>query len=245
MAVFQKIISEFDGSNDLAQAEREALNALSSLAESKRELFASEINLLILDAGTGTNKTVPISKVLKSDGLSRAYTSHSAKDIADTVKEAIGGFIEGGAGNILDGIFSLLSKTLEIFLGSTTGEEGTKKMYWTYATEYAVYRVDVMAWSRSISATSLKTKIEKSTAYSYVISNVDIDKISWGDFIAIYALQLDNTPNTTKEQRDQAKALMKETWLFLKGPSAAAALKAEPRTYTEIEAEYQLPLIAI
>jgi hypothetical protein len=243
MAVFSKIISEFDGSNDLAQAEREALNALASLADSKRELFASEINLLILDAGTGTNKTVPISKVMRSDGLSRAYTSHSAKDISETLKTALGGFIEGGTNNIINGVFTLLSKTLEIFLGSTEGQESTRKTYFVYATDFSIYRVDVMAWSRSVSAVSLKTKIEQSTAFTYVISNVDVDKITWGDFIAIFALQLDNTPDVTKEQREEARARMRETWTFLKGPGMAA-LDTEIPSYAKIEGEYILPLIA-
>ena len=69
---FRTIIEGFDGSADLAQAQREALETLEALSDTKRELFSKEINLLILDAGTGSNKTVPISIVQKSYGMSRA-----------------------------------------------------------------------------------------------------------------------------------------------------------------------------
>ncbi|RJF90337.1 hypothetical protein [Sphingomonas cavernae] len=244
MSTFSKILESFDGSDELAQAEREALDALAGLADAKRELFTKQINLLILDAGTGTNKTVPISSVLRTDGLSRAYSSSSAKDIGDVLKTALGGFIEGGVDNILDGIFSILTRTLEIFLGSTEGEELTKAEYFVYSTEFAIYRVDLMAWSRTVTAVSLKSKIEQSTAFSYVISNVDIERIKWIDFVAIYTLQLKNIESLTPEERAAAKQRMTDTWNFLKGPDVeAAALEAAPN-FARVEAEYQIPLVS-
>ncbi|KKZ84086.1 hypothetical protein B5K05_23490 [Rhizobium phaseoli] len=245
MAVFGKLISEFDGSSDLAQAEREALETLEALGETKRELFTKQINLLILDAGHGTNKTVPISKVLRTDGMSRAFSSHNMKDIPEVIKTAVGGFIEGGTNNIIDGVFSLLSKALEVFLGSTEGQSMTTSKYFVYATDFAIYRVDLMAWSRSVTAASLKTKIEQATAFSYVLSNVDVAKISWSDFVGIFALQLDEISTLTKEERDEARQRMKETWDFLTGGAASAAtLEDLAVTRAHIETEYRLPLIS-
>ncbi len=175
--------------------------------------------------------------------MSRAFSSSSAKDIPEVLKTALGGFIEGGTTNILDGIFSILTRTLEIFLGSTEGEELTKAEYFVYATDFAIYRVDAMAWSRTVKAVSLKTKVEQATAYSYVISIVDVDGISWSDFIAIFALQLDKISTLTPEQRQEARTRMMETWNFLKGPDVSVTLE-EAETYSVIESTYRIPLIS-
>lgn len=244
MSTFGKILQDFDGSSELAQAEREALEALAGMADAKRALFTKEIDLLVFNAGTGTNKTVAISKVLRMDGMSRAYSSSSTKDIAETVKTALGGFIEGGVDKILDGIFSLIARALEVFLGSTEGEELTTAQYFVYGTDFAIYRVDLMAWSRTVKAVSLKKKIEQSTAYAYTLSNVDMERITWSDFSAIYALQLDNIKTLTDEERKQARARMLETWNFLKGPGVAAAKFEEMTSFETIENEYRLPLIS-
>ena len=246
MSVFKKILDEFDGSSDLAQAEREALEALEALSEAKQALFEKEINLLILDAGVGTNKTVPISKVIRASGMARAYTSSSAAHITETLEEAVGDFIEGGADNIVSGIFKILAKALEVFLGSSEGRSESIKEYFVYATDFAIYRVDLMAWGRFVKAASLKTRIEQSTAYSYVISNVDVEQISWADFVAIYALQLDKVPDLTKEQRDEARERMRDTWNFLKGPDGADLAFLDSQTsFGVIQGEYNLPLIRL
>lgn len=241
MSTFQKVVQDFDGSGDLAEAQREVVETLSLLAQTKMELFHKKINLLILDAGQGTNKTVPISSVVRSDGMTRAFTSSSAGDISQTLKDAVGGFIEGGTESILDGVFAILTKALEIFLGSASGSDEQIDQYFLLPTEFAIYRVDLAAWSRTIVAKSLKTSIQQATAYAYVMSNVNIDEISWSDFVAIYALQLDKMTNLTSEERAKFKQDMKDTWNFLKGDSAANALEAEPTSFAKIEATYQIP----
>jgi hypothetical protein len=244
VAIFKSIVDSIDGSSDLAQAEREALEALEGMAEAKKELFEKEINLLIIDAGVGTNKTVPISKVLRASGMARAYSSNNAADIPKAIEDAVGNFIEGGADNIVKGIFGILSKALEVFLGASEGRSESIKDYFVYATDYAIYRVDLMAWGRYVKAASLKTRIEQATSYSYCISNVDITKITWADFVAIFALQLDQVPTLTKEQRTEARERMKETWDFLQGPTSPNLAVADQMTsFAKIEAEYQLPLL--
>lgn len=250
MAFFRTILEEFDGSSDLAQAQREALETLEALAEAKRELFNKQINLLILDAGTGSNKTVPISIVQKSDGMSRAFSSTSAKDIGDILKKAIGGFVEGGSDNIINGIIDILTRTLEVFLGSSAGVGTTKVEYFVYATDFSIYRVDLMAWARSVTATSLRTKIEQATAYEYCISIVDVDKISWSDFVGLFSLQLDNIKSMTPTERNEARTRMKETWDFLKGPSgedlallAADGSLIDAPSNAQLEREYRIPLM--
>jgi hypothetical protein len=242
MAAFKSIIDQFDGSTELAEAQREALETLAQLAETKRDLFAKEINLLILDAGTGTNKTVPISRIDRTDGMARAFSATSVNDISETLKKALSGFLEGGTDNILAGIFDLLSKTLEIFLGSTSGSDDFRKQYFVFATDFAIYRVDVFAWSRTVTAKSLKQKISQATAYSYCLSNVDTSKISFSDFAAIFALQLDEVKNITAEERKEARARMRETWEFITGNAPTGAEVDATTSYAKILGEYSIPL---
>lgn len=243
MAVFQKVIESFDGSTALAEAEREVVETLAALADAKRVIFEKEINLLILDAGTGTNKTVPVAGYIRGDGMSRAFSSSSPADIAKTLKEALAGFIEGGTTKILEGVFSLLAKTLEIFLGTASGSDDFKKTYFVYATDFAIYRVDAYAWSRTVTASSIKTVMRQATAYSYVISYVDVDRIKWTDFVAIYAFQLDQDKSLTKDERDAARARMQETWKFLKGDTLdAAEIQAKPASFAELTKQYVLPM---
>lgn len=246
MSTFLKVIQDFDGSSDLAEAQREVIETLSQLAQTKKDLFHKRINLLILDAGQGTNKTVPISSIVRIDGMTRAFSSSSAGDIADTLKEAIGGFIEGGSTNILNGIFSILTKALDIFLGSASGSDDQIEQYFLYPTEFAIYRIDLAAWSRTVVAKSLKTSIQQATAYAYVMSNVDIEKISWSDFVAIYALQLDKLSNLTPAERAQFKLDMRDTWNFLKGtPVITEADLVATTSFATIEAQYQVPFTSI
>ncbi|MCT8160574.1 hypothetical protein [Pseudoruegeria sp. SHC-113] len=243
MAIFKNIVDSIDGSDDLAQAEREALDALEALATAKKELFSKQINLLILDAGVGTNKTVPISNVLRSSGMSRAYSSSNAASIPAVLEEAIGGFVEGGTTDVISGVFKIISKTLEIFLGSTEGRAETIEEYFVYATDWGIYRVDLMAWGRFVQAASIKTRMEQTTAFAYVLSNVDIDAIAWKDFVAIFGLQLSKS-DMTEEEKDAARQGMLKTWNFLQGTDVEPVTldMASSKSVAELESEYQIPL---
>ena len=246
MSVFKQVIDSFDGSSELAQAEREALQALEVLGETKKDLFISEIMKLLIDAGTGTNKTVPISSIYRSGGFARAFSSASADDIPKVVEESIGGFIEGGSDNILKGIFDIITRTLQVFLGSSSGESMSKSDYFVYATDFFIYRVDLMAWSRSVTAVSLRKRIEQATAYAFCMSLVDVEKISWPDFVGIYSLQLQQMGNLTDEERTKLKAQMLETWNFMRGDTAKSAelatMEAAP-DFGRLEAEYRIPFV--
>lgn len=85
MGFIKAILKEFDGSEELAQAQREAVQALSALGEAKAELFVREINSDLLTAGQGDNKTVPITSILASTYDVRAYSSTEAEKITSEV----------------------------------------------------------------------------------------------------------------------------------------------------------------
>ncbi|MDH5798946.1 MAG: hypothetical protein OEZ19_10295 [Paracoccaceae bacterium] len=86
--------------------------------------------------------------------------------------------------------------------------------------------------------------IAKTLSYSNVISNVDIEQISWTDFVAIYAMQLDRGPSLTKEERAAARKRMKDTWNYLKGPDGTdLAVTATMTIFEEIEAKYRSALV--
>ncbi|MCG3266665.1 hypothetical protein [Yoonia sp. I 8.24] len=242
MAVFSSVIDTIDGSSDLAQAEREALDALNGLAETKKDLFASDIKLLLLDAGTGPDQSIPISSIIASEGQALAYSSDNAGSIPDVIDETISSFLDGHVDDVIAGIFNALSKALQTFLGAAEGRESQIDRYYVYATEFAIYRVDFMAWAYSISAESLKTKIQQATAFGYVRSIVDIDEITWVDFSGIYGTQLEDI-DLDQEQINAARQQMQDTWNYLKGENGSdlASADAKPTSYADIKERYVLP----
>jgi hypothetical protein len=86
---------------------------------------------------------------------------------------------------------SLLTTAFQVFFGQSTGASDIKKWYFVYATPFSIYRVDAAAWYRMVTAKAIQTKMNKAIAVAYTQSTVDINKITFNDFIAIYSKQLD------------------------------------------------------
>lgn len=61
MGSIRGIIKDFSGEDDLAQAQREAVNSLAALAMSKADNFDLEIKSALRTAGQLDNQTIPIS----------------------------------------------------------------------------------------------------------------------------------------------------------------------------------------
>ena len=61
MGAIRSLIAGADESDKLATEQNAHLDTLAALADAKAELFREEINQKLLDAGTGTDKTIPIT----------------------------------------------------------------------------------------------------------------------------------------------------------------------------------------
>jgi len=190
MSVVKDVINSFDSSDELAQVQKEAVEALAALGNSKAEVFKMEIQESLMSAGNGTNLTVPVSAVLRSLVDVRAYSSTESGHIGDVVKNALSSFIKGTSESIIDGLGSLISETLSVFLGSASASTGTIEEYYVATEGLSIVRVDMKAWYLNVSSSSIKQKMERITAVVAVKSVVDLAKIDFSTFLNLYQQQL-------------------------------------------------------
>jgi hypothetical protein len=215
MSQFIDVIKKFDGSGDLLEAQREVIETLEQLAIAKADVFSSEIDLLLHGAGGNVDKTVPIIIINSKEYSARAFSSTSTGDIAKVVADAIQAFLGGVVSDVLEGVKKLLSKALEVFFGSSSAASSTMRQYFVYATPFCIYRVDMAAWYRMVTASAIQTKINKAVAVAYTQSTVDIENLTWAEFIGIYGLQLQEL-ELTPEKIVKARQDMKDAWNFMK-----------------------------
>lgn len=219
MSIVGDVIKSFDGSGDLLDAQREVINSLEELAQSKAEFFISDIKLLLAGAGQGVDKTVGISKIINSEYTSRAFSSTSSQHIGQEVKDIMGSFLNGGTDSVLGGVSQLITSALTIFLGSSSGASGQQRQYFVYATPFAIYRVDWAAWYRMVTAKAIQEKVERVLSVAYTQSTVDVNSLQWSDFIAIYTQELGDIKSLTKKEIATLKQEMSDAWDWMKKES--------------------------
>jgi hypothetical protein len=190
MGAIRNVINGFDASSEVGKTQRELVENLAKLAESKAQFFELEVSTGLRTAGSPDNQTVPVEAVLNSVTQTHAYASDSAGKIGDTVKAALKSFVTGSKTEILDGVGNLISDALTIFLGSGSASESTLKQYYVMTEGFSVVRVDLRAWYLDVEATSIKTKVQKATAFVAVKSTVDLAKIRFNTFLNLYQNQL-------------------------------------------------------
>jgi hypothetical protein len=233
MAGIGSIIKSFDGSDELAQSQREVVESLSKLGESKADFFDLTLKDKLRTAGQDGNPTVPISAILASTRQVRAFSSSSAGHIAEEVKTALKGFIDGSTEGVLDGVGTLISSALTIFLGEAAASTGSISDYYVMTSGLSVLRMDLMAWYQNVTAKSIYEKMERVSAFVAVKSVVDLGKIDFSTFLFLYQQQLvrGKVPETDiKKAMQDAKEIYKEFQSLNKGSSTngVKALTAHP-----------------
>jgi hypothetical protein len=211
MSIVRDIVKQFDASDELAQTQREVVESLAKLGESKAEFFDLKIQQSLRTAGGADNQTVPISAILASKKEVRAYSSTSAEHIADTVKKSLESFVAGSAKDIVDGVSGLISGALTIFLGEASAATGTIEEYYVLTEGLSVVRVDMKAWYQNVSAKGVYAKMERVSAVVAVKSTVDLAKIDFNTFLYLYQNQL-QMAKLTKEQVTEALREAKEIY---------------------------------
>jgi hypothetical protein len=229
MGAIRKVLESFDGSDETAQMQKELVENLAKLAEAKAEFFELQISTNLLTAGSADNRTVPVEAVLDSATETHALTSGSLKEIGDAVSRSLKSFLSGSKDDILNGVGDLIHDALKVFLGDGSASMDTLKRYYVMTEGLSIVRVDLMAWVLNVEAQSLKTKVEKVSAFSVVKSAVDLSKVKFNTFLNFYSTQLARA-KLDDERIGAALSEAHEIYArFLELPTAAADVGQEPR----------------
>ncbi len=186
MSAIRNLITSADQSDKLAQEANAHLDTLSALADAKADLFREKITQSLLNAGQGSDKTIPITAVKDFTSETHAYVSSDAGKISDTVTSAVKGFVQGGKDNITNGVCSLVTTAITALFGSTESSDMTFEKYYVAVEGIALIRLDIMGWKRAITASSLTTKVEQVSAFVMSKSTIDVKKTDFDTFLDLY-----------------------------------------------------------
>ncbi|WP_294226483.1 hypothetical protein [uncultured Chryseobacterium sp.] len=185
------------------------LDSLSEMANIKVNLFKEIITDQLINAGTGTDKTVPITQIQDFISETHAYTSQNADKIAGAVENAINGIINGGKENINNAISGLVTAAITGLFGSQESSDMTFDKYYVAVEGISIIRLDLMGWKRAITASSLSERVEQVSAFVMAKSTVDIMKTDFNTFLDLYQnLVLSENPDAkTKDIITDAKQI--------------------------------------
>lgn len=207
MSTVRKVIESCDATNELEAAQKEALEALYTVAEQQADIFMMEIMDSIK---VGGDKKIPVTSLVAQTKEIRAMTAKSTEDIQATVSGCLDAFL-GGNKDVVGGIEKLLSGALNVFLGESVGAVGQTEKYYILTEGLSAVRFDVKCWYRSIQCKSLYSKAEKVTCFVGTKSIVDLSKIDLSTFVYLYQQQLMNSGVTGADIRSELK-LVKEIY---------------------------------
>lgn len=164
-----------------------------------------------MNAGTGDDKTIPITEIQDFTKETHSYLSSNADKIASTVNSVIGDFVKGGKDNITNGVSSLITEAVTVLFGETESSDITISKYYIAMEGVALIRLDLMGWKRSVEATSLRKKVEQVSAFTLSKSTVDVTKLDFDTFLDQYQdiVKADNPKISTTEIVTSAKDLFK------------------------------------
>lgn len=184
MAAIRDIIKSVDQSKEVAAETKETLKILMSMAESKADLFEKEIENDLIIGKTTDNLTIPITKVMQHHKEYRAKTSSGSK-IIDEIGKSFSEIFSGDA-NIAKSICTIINTAFNAMMGAGKGQEGVSIDYKVVAEYPAIVRYDFRFWYRNIESQGIFKYMENAFAITAVKSVVDISKLSFHDFIALY-----------------------------------------------------------
>lgn len=181
------LIKNFDPTPAVAKEQSELLNALTTLAETKKDAFKDLIAKNLRTANTDENQTVAIIAVEDMQDEIHAYTSTApANTIEDAVNASTGKFLAGGAQNIVNGVTGLVSAFATSFLGKGSAGSASDSMYTVARHGLGLWRVDVCAWSYTLQTSGLLANMQSINVFVYSKSTVDIQKLVFQTFLNKY-----------------------------------------------------------
>ncbi|HEX4917383.1 MAG TPA: hypothetical protein VFV43_05755 [Limnobacter sp.] len=186
MATIRDLIKDNDDVRNLTEDARKHLDALMALAETKGELFRERITTSIMNAGVGSDKTIPITQILDSSMEVRAYRKQSGDKLKESIKSSVSNFVAGGKENIINGVTGLLSTAIDALFGSSEAGGVEFQKYYVLTEGLSIIRLDVWGWAQKIEATSLTSIAEQISVFTYYKSAVDVRHLDFNAFLSLY-----------------------------------------------------------
>lgn len=171
---------------------KEVLSLLYQMSDAKAKVFEEEIKNELRTAGENEDKTVPITDIIAYYEEIRVVNSKSVT-IINEVKESIKNILSStskDSNNLVDGIGGIVDGTINTLLGASYGCENTARQYYIATDGLALVRLDVKFWCRAVTVKAIKTYAEKSLVCAIAKSTIDVNKINFNSFLAIYQEQL-------------------------------------------------------
>ena len=191
------VVNQFDTSGEQKDEITETLNLLVELTKARAEHFKQEIeDDLNRSRIIGKEKSIdslrpPISSVIDSRVEYRCVTQDGSSDIIDKIMESISTIINKKTiKNILKGIANTINEALIPLLGQASGSEKYCKATYTFiegsGNLASIVRLDWCIWGRSVSAKSIKEKIDTTLACVAYKSVVNAKQITFDTFRTLY-----------------------------------------------------------
>src|SRR5690349_16808218 len=211
MAVVRDVIKSLDNQPTVTAATKETLSLLMGLAQSKGEVYRQTIERdLITGKADGQSLTVAITKILDRRIEYRSFVKTQPTPIIDSIVASLSTMFSGD-GNILKSIGDVVQTMLNAIMGASQGDETEVEAYIVVADYPAIVRYDFAFWGRNVVSESITTYMENVFACVAYKSAVDVKKLAFNDFLALYGPVLvrayGNDPTKLAELLKQAKDL--------------------------------------
>lgn len=213
MGFIRNIVKSVDVSDDIAAEVKESLNILMTLAESKASGFQTTIEADLLTGRASDTLTVPITKVLQSKIEFRGVTKilGPGELVGEITKSLTSLFV--GDGDLLTGISKVVENALTLLFGAGKGEEAEVRAYTVVAEYPAIVRYDFAFWCRNIEAENIYKQMQNALACVAYKSAVDVTKLDFNTFLAIYqpilVIAYGSNPEKLEDMITQAENIYK------------------------------------
>lgn len=191
MSVLRNVINKADSQPGMTKEIKETLNLLYELSEQKAKNFETDIDSSLRSAGTTENQTVPTKFKLASHQEIRVTTEKTPDtDIVTGIGNSLKDILTGTKDSIIGGLTDLINTSLKVVLGAGEGEERMQRTYYIATDGMSIVRLDLICWSRHITASGITKYAEKSLVCAAVKSSVDLEKLDFNSFLSAYNAQL-------------------------------------------------------
>ena len=203
MAFIRDAIKSCDNSDAIESLVKEQLETLIKLADNNTAIAKARIEGSLIDGKINDDLFVPISKVIEMHTEARAVTTEGNAEIIPKISESISKFFNPGKQEILDGISGILNSAFDALMGSGEGMEMKQDLY-VVAVEYpAVIRLDFAIWVLNTKAEAIRKKCKSALSVVAYKSAVDIRKLDFSTFVALYSSLLSKCFGTNLKQVDE------------------------------------------